>query len=207
MILAARQPLLDEVEEEHPETENTQNHFQKLFPPGKPLVTICPQDGKYSGPLAIICPELPQIPLSPNYGPLVVQALKPQKQEKPEVLPVCSQAESLSKLPQIKPWIATAVRTIFEVFSGRRSEQAVTNWFTSELRKPFLALVRTERHHPLPTPIQVRRICCRKAGEGEHGFNGIEVAVSVNDGSRVRAVAMRIKPWGKTWRICALEIG
>lgn len=207
MSLAARQPLLREIKEEYVEPENDQTRFRELFPPGKPLVTICPQDGKRSGPLAIICPELPQIPLSPKYGPLIVRTLRPNEQEKPEVLPGANQGESLAKLPQIKPWVAAAVKMIFEVFSGRRSEQAVTNWFTAELRKPFLALVRAERHRPLPAPIQVRRICYRKAGEGERGFKGIEVAVSINDGSRVRAIAMRIKPWGKSWRITALEIG
>lgn len=207
MSLTARQPLLRELEDADIEVENSKNRFQELFPPGKPLVTICPQDGKYSGPLAIICPELPEIPLSPKYGPLVVRTLRPKEQEKPGVLPGANQGESLTKLPQIKPWVAAAVKMIFEVFSGRRSEQAVTNWFTAELRKPFLALVRAERHRPLPAPIQVRRICYRKAGEGERGFKGIEVAVSINDGSRVRAIAMRIKPWGKTWRITALEIG
>lgn len=207
MSLAARQPLLRETAENYAEPINSENRFRVLFPPGKPILTICPQDRNSSQPLAIICPELPTIPLSPKYGSLEVQALRPLQQENPKVLPAPKQGESLSQLPQIKPWVATAVKTIFEVFSGRRSEQAITNWFSAELRKPFLALARTERHHPLPAPIQVRRICYRKAGEGEYGFNGIEVAVSVSDGSRVRAIAMRIKPWHRTWRITALEIG
>lgn len=207
MSLAVRQPLLRETAENYAGPINSENRFRILFPPGKPLVTICPQDRISSQPLAIICPELPTIPLSPKYGSLEVQAVRPLKQEKPKVLPTPKQGESLSQLPKIKPWVATAVKTIFEVFSGRRSEQAVTNWFSAELRKPFLALARAERHHPLTAPIQVRRICYRKAGEGAYGFNGIEVAVSVSDGSRVRAIAMRIKPWHRTWRITALEIG
>ena len=207
MSLAVRQPLLRETAENYAGPINSENRFRILFPPGKPLVTICPQDKNSSQPLAMICPELPKIPLSPKYGSLEVQALRPRKLEKPKVLPAPKQGESLSQLPQIKPWVATAVKTIFEVFSGRRSEQAITNWFSAELRKPFLALARAERHHPLTAPIQVRRICYRKAGEGAYGFNGIEVAVSVSDGSRVRAIAMRIKPWHRTWRITALEIG
>lgn len=207
MSLALRQPFLREVAPAESSPIHSEQPARELFPPGKPIVTICPQDESNSGPVAIICPELPQIPLSPKYGALEVQTLLPPSKVKPEVLSTSKQAESLSALPQIKPWVAAAVKTIFEVFSGRRSVQATANWFTAELRKPFLALARSELHHPLPQPIQVRRICYRRVGEGTLGFDGIEVAVSINDGSRVRAVAMRLKPWGKTWRICALEIG
>lgn len=207
MSSAAPALLLREItaNDASPEIKNV-NRTQELFPPGKPLVTICPQDGDAPGPCAIICPELPRIPLSPKYGPLEVQTLlpRPQVRKKTAAKP---QAASLSALPQIKPWVATAVKTIFEVFSGRRSAQAVTNWFTSELQGSFLALARSERHRPLPTAIQIRRILCHKAGVDTQDCDAFEVAVSISDGSRVRAVAMRIIPCGKKWRISALEIG
>lgn len=207
MSSAAPALLLREVtaNDVSPEVKNV-NRTQELFPPGKPLVTICPQDGDAPGPCAIICPELPRIPLSPKYGPLEVQTLlpRPQVRKKTAAKP---QAASLSALPQIKPWVATAVKTIFEVFSGRRSAQAVTNWFTSELQGSFLALARSERHRPLPTGIQIRRILCRKVGIASKDCGAFEIAVSISDGSRVRAVAMRIIPCGKKWRISALEIG
>lgn len=205
MSLAARNPLLWEVKEKYAPPQK--NRFQELFPPGKPLVTICPQDAQSPGPCAVICPELPQIPLSPTYGSLEVQALHPRPQTAKKTKSKPSAAASLSALPQIKPWVATAVRTIFEVFSGRRSAQAVINWFTPDLWGSFLALARSERHRPLPRQIQVRRIFCRKAGIGNHGLAGIEVAVTISDGCRVRAIAMRIKPCGKKWKIAALEIG
>ena len=205
MSLAATKPLLWKEKEEYAPPQK--NRFQELFPPGKPLVPIYPQDDQSSGPCAVICPELPQIPLSPTYGPLEVQALlpRPQNAQKPKSTP--PKAASLSALPQIKPWVATAVRTIFEVFSGRRSVQAVTNWFAPELWGSFLALARSERHRPLPAEIQVRRIFCRKAGITNQDFAGVEVAVTISDGCRVRAMAMRIKPCGKKWKIAALEIG
>lgn len=207
MSSAAPALLLREVTENDvsPEVKNV-NRTQELFPPGKALVTICPQDSDTPGPYAIICPALPRIPLSPKYGPLEVQTLLPRPQARKKT-PTNQQAASLSSLPQIKPWVATAVKTIFEVFSGRRSAQAVTNWFTPELQGSFLALARSERHRPLPTAIQIRRILCRKAGIGTEGGDAFEVAVSISDGSRVRAVAMRIIPCGKKWRISALEIG
>ena len=207
MSLAAQSLLAREVTETDvvPEIDKV-NRGQELFPPGKPLVTICPQDGDTPGPCAIICPELPRIPLSPKYGRLEVQTLlpRPQASKNPATKPA---GTPLSSLPQIKPWVATAVKTIFEVFSGRRSAQAVTNWFTPDLKRPFLALARSERHRPLPTAIQIRRILCRKVGIGTEGGGAFEVAVSISDGSRVRAVAMRIIPCGKKWKISALEIG
>lgn len=207
MSLAAPALLLREVtaNDVSPEVKNV-NHAQELFPPGKPLVTICPQDDHSPGPCAIICPELPRIPLSPKYGPLEVQTLLPRPQNRKETS-AKPKAASLSSLPQIKPWVATAVKTIFEVFSGRRSAQAVINWFTPELQGSFLALARSERHRPLPTAIQMRRILCRKVGVDTKECGAFEVAVSISDGSRVRAVAMRIIPCGKKWRISALEIG
>ena len=165
MSLAAQSLLPQEVTETDvvPEIDKV-NRGQELFPPGKPLVTICPQDGDTPGPCAIICPELPRIPLSPKYGRLEVQTLlpRPQASKNPATKPA---GTPLSSLPQIKPWVATAVKTIFEVFSGRRSAQAVTNWFTPDLKRPFLALARSERHRPLPTAIQIRRILCRKVGK------------------------------------------
>ncbi|MDU6681439.1 MAG: Rv3235 family protein [Varibaculum cambriense] len=207
MSLAAQSLLPQEVTETDvvPEIDKV-NRGQELFPPGKPLVTICPQDGDTPGPCAIICPELPRIPLSPRYGRLEVQTLlpRPQASKNPSTKPA---GTPLSSLPQIKPWVATAVKTIFEVFSGRRSAQAVTNWFTPDLKRPFLALARSERHRPLPTAIQIRRMLCRKVGIGTEGGGAFEVAVSISDGSRVRAVAMRIIPCGKKWKISALEIG
>lgn len=207
MSLAAQSLLPQEVTETDvvPEIDKV-NRGQELFPPGKPLVTICTQDGDTPGPCAIICPELPRIPLSPKYGRLEVQTLvpRPQASKNPATKPA---GTPLSSLPQIKPWVATAVKTIFEVFSGRRSAQAVTNWFTPDLKRPFLALARSERHRPLPTAIQIRRILCRKVGIGTEGGGAFEVAVSISDGSRVRAVAMRIIPCGKKWKISALEIG
>lgn len=207
MSLAAQSLLPQEVTETDvvPEIDKV-NRGQELFPPGKPLVTICPQDGDTPGPCAIICPELPRIPLSPKYGRLEVQTLlpRPQASKNPATKPA---GTPLSSLPQIKPWVATAVKTIFEVFSGRRSAQAVTNWFTPDLKRPFLALARSERHRPLPTAIQIRRILCRKVGIGTEGGGAFEVAVSISDGSRVRAVAMRIIPCGQKWKISALEIG
>lgn len=207
MSLAAQSLLPQEVTETDvvPEIDKV-NRGQELFPPGKPLVTICPQDGDTPGPCAIICPELPRIPLSPRYGRLEVQTLlpRPQASKNPATKPA---GTPLSSLPQIKPWVATAVKTIFEVFSGRRSAQAVTNWFTPDLKRPFLALARSERHRPLPTAIQIRRMLCRKVGIGTEGGGAFEVAVSISDGSRVRAVAMRIIPCGKKWKISALEIG
>ncbi|MDU5614701.1 MAG: Rv3235 family protein [Varibaculum cambriense] len=207
MSLAAQSLLPQEVTgtDVVPEIDKV-NRGQELFPPGKPLVTICPQDGDTPGPCAIICPELPRIPLSPKYGRLEVQTLlpRPQASKNPTTKPA---GTPLSSLPQIKPWVATAVKTIFEVFSGRRSAQAVANWFTPDLKRPFLALARSERHRPLPTAIQIRRILCRKVGIGTEGGGAFEVAVSISDGSRVRAVAMRIIPCGKKWKISALEIG
>ena len=206
MSLAAQSLLREVTETDVPTEIDKVNRGQELFPPGKPLVTICPQDGETPGPCAIICPELPRIPLSPKYGRLEVQTLLPRSQasKNPSTKPA---GTPLSSLPQIKPWVATAVKTIFEVFSGRRSAQAVTNWFTPDLKRPFLALARSERHRPLPTAIQIRRILCRKAGIGTEGGGAFEVAVSISDGSRVRAVAMRIIPCGKKWKISALEIG
>ena len=67
MSLAAPALLLREVTKNDvsPEIEDV-NHGQELFPPGKPLVTICSQDDDSPGSCAIICPELPQIPLSPK---------------------------------------------------------------------------------------------------------------------------------------------
>lgn len=205
MSLAATKPLLWEVKEE--DAPPQKNRFQELFPPGKPLVTIYNQEDQSSGPCAVICPELPQIPLSPAYGPLEVQALYPRPQKAKKTKSKPSATSSLSSLPQIKPWVATAVKTIFEVFSGRRSAQAVINWFTPDLWGSFLALARSERHRPVPKEIQIRRIFCRKAGIGNREFTGIEVAVTISDGCRVRAVAMRVKPCGKKWKIAALEIG
>lgn len=205
MNLATQKPSLWEVKEVNIQPKS--ERFSKHFHSGKPLVTIGLQERDSCEPCAIICPELPQIPLNPTYGPLEIQALIPRPQKAKNTKSIRTPAASLAALPQVKPWVATAIKTIFEVFSGRRSAQTVINWFTPDLRGSFLALARAERHRPQPAEIKVRRIFCHKAGTGKYGFEGIEVAVSISDGSRVRAVAMRIKPASKTWKIAALEIG
>lgn len=118
------------------------------------------------------------------------------------------QATPRSDLPDPHEWAAHLAQAIVEVMAGSRSAPQVIRWTTSEVyaviaRRHAVAARRTalRGHGPRTRAVVKRVIVCEPA-------DGVaEASAVVIDGTRVRALAMRMVGQDGRWRVEALQVG
>ncbi|MGB7819082.1 MAG: Rv3235 family protein [Ornithinibacter sp.] len=118
------------------------------------------------------------------------------------------QTTSRVDLPDPAAWAARLGQAILEVMTGSRTAPQIVRWTTPEVyavvaRRGALVARRRAQGRPLQRQrIQVLRVrVCEPA-------NGVaEAAVILRQGSRVRAVAMRLVGQDGKWRVSALQVG
>lgn len=112
----------------------------------------------------------------------------------------------LRPLPAPGPWAAALAKCCLEAIIGVRDVNQLSRWLTPTL---FAALSRraglTYRVRGAAAPgtqvfVLSQHVCSLDADTHE-------VSVSVSDGHRVRAVAVRVELFHSRWRATALEIG
>ena len=109
-------------------------------------------------------------------------------------------------LPDPGPVVAGVVQAVVEVLSGARPAAQLLRWLSADVyagvqRRAALA-ARMRGRRPLARRATVRRVVLSSPRDGV-----AEAAVVVQDGQRVRAVALRLEGLDGRWRVTALEVG
>ena len=112
-------------------------------------------------------------------------------------------------LPEPAAWSARITHAMLEVMTGIRPAPQVLRWTSPEVyavlarRNALVARRVAEGRAPRTRPrISVLRVRVCEPADGV-----AEAAVVVRDGSRVRAVAIRLVGQDGKWRVSALQIG
>ena len=109
-------------------------------------------------------------------------------------------------LPDPGPVTAGVVQAVVEVLSGARPAAQLLRWLSADV------YAGVQRRAALATRVRGRRTPARRAAVRRVVLStprdGVaEAAVVVQDGQRVRAVAVRLEGLDGRWRVTALEVG
>jgi hypothetical protein len=115
-----------------------------------------------------------------------------------------SQLTQRSDLPDPRPWAGHIAQAIVEVMVGARPAPQLLRWTTSEVYAVVAhrAYVSTRRG-----AVTGRRATVRSVRVCEPADGVAEACAVVVDGTRVRALAMRLVGLDGRWRVEALQIG
>lgn len=108
-------------------------------------------------------------------------------------------------LPDPRDWAAAVARTAAEALLGIRPVSQLTRWLSTPVyialsrRAGLAARVRGQRR---ATGVRVRSVTTWAVDEFVQ-----EAAVTLHDGSRFRAAALRLEQYHGRWMVTALEIG
>ena len=108
-------------------------------------------------------------------------------------------------LPDPRDWAGLIARTATEVLLGIRSVSQLNRWLAAPVhvalsrRAGLAARVVGARRS---TGVRVRSVSVWRVDEFAH-----EAAVTLHDGTRVRAAALRLEVYHGRWMVTALEIG
>jgi len=109
-------------------------------------------------------------------------------------------------LPDPGQWAAQFVQAAVEVTSGMRPSSQLLRWTSDEVRGMLTRRAELARQAVLRgrrlrrSVVRSTRVCLLRDGVAE-------ACVLVNDGARVRAVALRLEGHDGRWRVTALQIG
>lgn len=111
-------------------------------------------------------------------------------------------------LPDPAEWAARMAHALLEVMTGARPAPQVVRWTTPEVyavvaRRGALVARRAAEGRPA----RRHRIAVRRVRVCEPVDGVAEAAVVVQDGPRVRAVALRLVGQDGKWRVSALQVG
>ncbi len=116
-------------------------------------------------------------------------------------------ATPAAQLPDPAPMVTAVVCASIEVLAGARPAAQMLRWLTSDayagLQRQAAAAARARRGSNAP----VRRAAVRRVVTTAPRDGALEAAVVVQEGRRVRAVALRLEGWDGRWRVTALEVG
>jgi hypothetical protein len=145
------------------------------------------------------CPEDPHAPGAYIQDALAVDFTGPND----EVL-FGAQPTRRSDLPDPRPWAGHIAQAIVEVMAGARPATQLLRWTTPEVYAVVArrASVSLRRGLPRTGRATVRRIRVCEPADGV-----AEACAVVVDGTRVRALAMRLVGLDGRWRVEALQIG
>ncbi|MGG5260796.1 Rv3235 family protein [Phycicoccus avicenniae] len=111
-------------------------------------------------------------------------------------------------LPEPSEWAGRMALALLEVMTGTWPAPQVVRWTTPEVyaviarRGTLVARRAAEGRAPRRAPLLVRRVRVCEPVDGV-----AEAAVVVQDGARVRAVALRLVGQDGKWRVSALQVG
>lgn len=115
------------------------------------------------------------------------------------------EAAPAGPLPDPTPLCCAMVQAAVEGLRGARPLAQLVRWVTPEVYEQLALRAELVLHAGVPTTLGragIRRIRVCRIGDG-----AAEAAVVVDDGPRVRAVAVRLEAHRGRWRATALEIG
>lgn len=119
---------------------------------------------------------------------------------------VADVADAVPPPVEVERWAGALAVATTEVLVGSRPPQQLSRWYAQEV---YAAIVRRAglavRLHGRPARrVHAHLVALRSCTtpSGSH-----EVSAAVHDGTRVRAVALRVAPFGGRWRVDALVVG
>jgi hypothetical protein len=109
-----------------------------------------------------------------------------------------------SDLPDPRPWAGHIAQAIIEVMSGARPAPQLLRWTTPEVYAVVARRASVSTRRGLP---RSRRATVRSVRVCEPADGVAEACAVVIDGTRVRALALRLVGLDGRWRVEALQVG
>jgi len=107
----------------------------------------------------------------------------------------------LGALPEPRRWAALLAQAVVEILGGRRPVAQVLRWVDPEIHERLRRSAPSVRRAPGGPPVRVRRVRISTSLEGS-----VEAVAVVDDGTRCRAMAMRLEALERRWLCTALDI-
>lgn len=153
---------------------------------------------------------LPAVGWGQARRPMVTPAGAPSLRLVPAPGPVTAHAEAEDDvegrarvdpgaLPDPRRWVALLAQAVVEVLAGRRPVGQVVRWVDPEI-------VDRLRASSPPQAVGGPPVVVRRVRVSTHLDGSVEAAVVVDDGTRCRALALRLEALSRRWVCTALEL-
>jgi hypothetical protein len=107
----------------------------------------------------------------------------------------------LGTLPDPRRWAALLAQAVVEILGGRRPVAQVLRWVDPEIHERLRRSAPSARRATGGPPVRVRRVRVSTSLDG-----AVEAVAIVDDGTRCRAMAMRLEALERRWLCTALDI-
>jgi hypothetical protein len=161
-----------------------------------PSLASLPRSTASTGPGCTRPPTIDERVLARRRAALAAERAALSTEETPAVAPVADPTSVCCSL----------VLAAVEALAGTRPLAQLARWVTPEVYEALNARAILSQR-VLGTSMTSRRPHVRRVRLCRVGEHAAEAGVVVDDGRRVRAVAVRLETWRGAWRAVALEIG
>ena len=107
----------------------------------------------------------------------------------------------LGRLPDPRRWTALLAQAVVEILAGRRPVAQVVRWVDPEIADRLRRSAAAPRRGGDGVPVRVRRVRVSTAMDGT-----VEAVAVVDDGTRCRAIALRLEALHRRWQCTALDL-
>jgi hypothetical protein len=107
----------------------------------------------------------------------------------------------LGRLPDPRRWTALLAQAVVEILAGRRPVAQVVRWVDPEIADRLRRSAASARRGGDGAPVRVRRVRVSTTMDGT-----VEAVAVVDDGTRCRAIAMRLEALHRRWQCTALDL-
>lgn len=107
----------------------------------------------------------------------------------------------LGHLPDPRRWSALLAQAVVEILAGRRPAGQVLRWTDRDVFERIAASAPGRAERVGGSPVRVRRVRVSTSMDGT-----VEAVAVVDDGTRCRALALRLEALQRRWLCTALEI-
>lgn len=107
----------------------------------------------------------------------------------------------LDHLPDPRRWSALLAQAVVEILAGRRPAGQVVRWTDRDVFERIARSAPRRAERVGGTPVRVRRVRVSTSVDGT-----VEAVAVVDDGTRCRALAMRLEGLQRRWLCTALDI-
>lgn len=105
------------------------------------------------------------------------------------------------RLPDPRRWAAMLAQAVVEVLAGRRPATQLVRWLDLEVYERVRRSAAAPSGRRTGVPVRVRRVRVSTSVEG-----WVEAVAVVDDGTRCRAMAVRLEALQRRWLCTALDI-
>jgi hypothetical protein len=110
-------------------------------------------------------------------------------------------APDLARLPDPRRWSALLAQAVVEILAGRRPVAQVVRWVDPEITERLRCSAPTPVRAAGAVPVRVRRVRVSTSVDGT-----VEAVAVVDDGTRCRAIALRLEALHRRWVCTSLDL-